>query len=1260
MHNFDRTVTASGGAATIHRAGMDITLFRSGYTWIGDADIRFKLGGSSTDGFNLISADGTEQETYDINGRVSFVADRLNRAKLTMYYSTVSTPASVAPRSGLLIEVRAMFGRSLKFTYRSDDRLGTMIDPSGGVYQYAYDAAGNLSSVTYPDGAYRQYLYNEPPYTQNTNLPTALTGIIDENNSRYATYKYAATGLAISTEHAGGVHRAVVNYSAAPSTEVIEYINTDNGTKYITRRTVPGTQMIVTDALGTVRNYTFQAVLGNARPLTSSLPCEVGCLMKDQARSYDANGNVASRTDFNGNVTTYVYDLARNLETSRTEAVGTAQQRTITTQWHPKFSLPTQIDEPGRSTVYTYDDYYGSRLSKTVTDTGAGLSRTWAYGYFYYLPAVVDGPRSDVSDAITLTYNNCWTGTQCGRPATSTNGLNHVTTFNSYNAHGQPLTITDPSGVVTTLAYDSRQRLTSRTVAGEQTIFQYWPTGLLRKLTLPDASYVEYGYDAAHRLTALADSQGNRIEYTLDAMDNRIEEKVFDPSNALSRKRSQVFNQLSRLAQQFTASGSLSGATTFEYDNSGNLITQAAPLGRTSSSSYDALNRLAQATDTAGGTTQYGYNALDQLISVTDPRTLATAYTYNGLGDLKQQVSPDTGTTTNTYDSSGNLATSTDARSVITTYTYDALNRVKTAAFKKGVTTDQTITYNYDAGTYGKGRLTSASDSSHSMAWTYDALGRVTSKSQTIGGVTRTVGYGYTNGQLTTMTTPSGLTFTYGYTNNNITSIRLSAYSTNILTDVLYEPFGQPRLWTWGNGTLAARAYDQDGKVTQIDSGGLKTYSYDDASRIAGITDTTNAANSWTYGYDGQDRLASAVKPSQSSGWSYDVDGNRLTQSGAVTQSITYSPTSNRAATITGSATGTYSYDAAGNTIGDTIRSFTYNNRGRMKTSTVTGGTTTTYTYNALSQRIRKSGSRLFVHDEVGHLIGEYTPTGVLIQETIWMGDIPVAVIIPGSGGYIHTDNLNTPRKITSIPNNGVLWQWDSAPFGNGAPNQNPQGLGVFDYNPRFPGQYYDSETGLHYNYFRDYDPYTGRYFQSDPIGLAAGLNTYAYVGGNPISSIDPKGLSYLTIELANGLVIEIENPTGNGLSTAVGLVPDGSIKLLQLSGHGDRSSQCISPGKDCSDVLTPNLDVESSGVNTVNLKDILIKKLNPQGQVRLVGCNNATGENNLAKSISLLLKGIPVTGGFGYQLGYEDHWIFGNSKGSLGPKRTFLDGQLQ
>jgi RHS repeat-associated protein len=177
---------------------------------------------------------------------------------------------------------------------------------------------------------------------------------------------------------------------------------------------------------------------------------------------------------------------------------------------------------------------------------------------------------------------------------------------------------------------------------------------------------------------------------------------------------------------------------------------------------------------------------------------------------------------------------------------------------------------------------------------------------------------------------------------------------------------------------------------------------------------------------------------------------------------------------------------------------------------------TTTYALNALGQRVKKTtsgSSTYFVYDEAGHLVGEYDNSGNLLQETVWFGDIPVATLRPNGGGvnvfYVHTDHLNTPRRISRPSDNVVVWRWDGDPFGTTVANEDPDGdSNSFAYALRFPGQYFDSETGLHYNYQRDgYDPAVGRYTQSDPIGFEGGINTYAYVHGSPVGNSDPLGL---------------------------------------------------------------------------------------------------------------------------------------------------------
>jgi RHS repeat-associated protein len=222
-------------------------------------------------------------------------------------------------------------------------------------------------------------------------------------------------------------------------------------------------------------------------------------------------------------------------------------------------------------------------------------------------------------------------------------------------------------------------------------------------------------------------------------------------------------------------------------------------------------------------------------------------------------------------------------------------------------------------------------------------------------------------------------------------------------------------------------------------------------------------------------------------------------------------------------------YDANGSVTGDGTNQFTYDGRGRLVQVT-NGPNRMQYQINGLGQRIAKlknkpshpdndddcadefhvKGVTDFVYDKDGHLIGEYTRNGKPIRETVYLGDTPVVVLVGKAQYFIYADHLNTPRVITDTRNR-VVWRWDTGdPFGATPPDENPSRRGTFTFNLRFPGQYFDQETGLHYNYFRDYDPSTGRYVQSDPIGLNGGTNLYEYAFNNPVTFRDPSGLDAL------------------------------------------------------------------------------------------------------------------------------------------------------
>ena len=238
----------------------------------------------------------------------------------------------------------------------------------------------------------------------------------------------------------------------------------------------------------------------------------------------------------------------------------------------------------------------------------------------------------------------------------------------------------------------------------------------------------------------------------------------------------------------------------------------------------------------------------------------------------------------------------------------------------------------------------------------------------------------------------------------------------------------------------------------------------------------------------------------------YDANGNpsSLTEDSTL-YSYSVLTNSNRLQSTAGPVAKTYGYDLAGNISSDGLHTYGYDDRGRLVD--VDSGSVT-YVHNGQGQRVKKDNgaATLFAYDESGTLLGEYDSLGSAVQETVWFNGMPIGVLQGSNIYHVHTDHLGSPRAISD--GNTVIWRWQSDPFGSTAPDENPDGDATpFTYNLRFAGQYFDVETGLRYNYYRTYDPSTGRYLESDPIGLAAGLNTYAYVGNMPTTYVDPFGL---------------------------------------------------------------------------------------------------------------------------------------------------------
>ena len=482
-----------------------------------------------------------------------------------------------------------------------------------------------------------------------------------------------------------------------------------------------------------------------------------------------------------------------------------------------------------------------------------------------------------------------------------------------------------------------------------------------------------------------------------------------------------------------------------------------------------------------------------------------TAYRHNGLDDQISTTSPDTGLTQYTYDEVGNVVSRTDARGQRTTYHYDALNRVRNIDSSDGA-----VAFIYDQGTNGIGHLTQMTDNTGTTRWRYDAHGRVLRKTQQVANRTFVTKYRYdASGRLVRLTYPSGRRIRLTYTAGQITQI--SAIGSPLLRDIQHQPLGPVRAWVWGNGTAYRRQFDLDGRLMAYDLGRRRSrqLTYDEAGRIMKYTDTDQSRNQ-EFSYDAAGALirftSNGANPMT---YSLDANGNRtrLTSSQG-TDDYTYAPASNRLLRIAGAHPNTYAYDDAGNVTSDGTNQFVYDGLGRLIRAT-NAQDTTRYRINGLGQRVAQLGAQTgtyFVYDEAGHLLGEYDLQGRPIQETVYLGDMPVVVLRDGTRFFIYTDHLSTPRAITDRSGK-LVWRWEGDPFGAARPDEDPDRNGrMFTYNLRFPGQYFDQETGLAYNHLRYYDPQTGRYIQADPIGLGGVINPYSYVEGNPLSGYDPLG----------------------------------------------------------------------------------------------------------------------------------------------------------
>ncbi|MEB1361496.1 RHS repeat-associated core domain-containing protein [Xanthomonas campestris pv. campestris] len=647
---------------------------------------------------------------------------------------------------------------------------------------------------------------------------------------------------------------------------------------------------------------------------------------------------------------------------------------------------------------------------------------------------------------------------------------------------------------------------------------------------------------------------------------------------------------------------------------------------------------MKQSIEDAGGikaTSAFQYDVLGQPSVVTDPKSLKTTYQRNGLGELLALTSPDTGSTGFTYDDAGNVLSRKDAANRQATYTYDALNRPVSVSYADAALETRFV---YDVAPavcvageqFAAGRLASMKDGSGTTQYCYNRFGDLVRKVQTTNGKALTVRYAYTaGGRLTSMVYPDGAMV--DYVRNELGQVAEVGYTAPggsrevLVKGATYLPMGPVDGWTYGNGRVLTRAYDQDYRPKAIQDkavGGLDVgFGFDEVGNLTSLTPAGNPTPEIGLGYDTLGRLTAltdGVTGTVIDGYSYDATGNRLSAKvGSVTQAYTYPTTNHRLSAVAGVAR---TYDKTGNTlsIGGKAREFPYDASGRMSMVKRAGVLVMNYRYNGKGEQVRRflgTTNTYTLYDEAGHWLGDYDNNGAPKQQAIWLDDLPVGLLANANKlHYIEPDHLGSPRVVVDPVRNVAAWSWSlkGEAFGNTAPNQDPDGDGAaLVLDMRFPGQRFDAASGLNQNYFRDYDSATGRYGQSDPIGLGGGLSTFGYVGGSPLYLIDPLGLESGTFQFGQYRMKqpEFESGANRGGATAMKILSslNSEMKSRNIAGS-DQFYHCLASCRATQATKNPSLVLEMMALKET--KDYYAGRLGLYGDGRRRGHYEMQSDN--------------------------------------------------
>ncbi len=948
---------------------------------------------------------------------------------------------------GNLLKVTDPAGKETRYTYDCNGKMLTQVDALGNTTEYSYDGNMNLLRKTFPNQSNVSYQYD---------AMDRLNRVVDQLDN-VTRFEYDSVGnLTKKILPDGGIYTYEYNDAGFLTKETDPLGN-------VTQKTynAKGDVLTVTDAAGTT-TYTYDKF---GRILTKTDP------MNGQTTyTYSKGGKLLSETDALNHTTAYGYDVYGNLIT-KTDALNYVTRY----EYDANNNLTKEIDSTGAVTAYEYDSC--NQLVKKVNPLGG--VETYDYD--------LCGRKSSVTNVHgTVLYNY----DDAGRLISTVDANNNITTY-EYDVCGNLIKVTDALNGVMTHTYDACNRL-EKTIDSRE-------------------NSVQYSYDACGRRTAIQDPSGNTFTTVYDLKGNVLRQ-IDAKQNVVSQKAYNLWGQPA-------ASVDANGSFTYTYNALGKLIREyEAGDDAEKVFAYDAVGRLTSVTDELGGLSTLTYDALGRVTRIQGPGGAKTDYTYDAMGRVLTESTPSGGTVHYTYNGLGQVTKKTNARGQEMVYTYDNTGRLTCYT-----SPDETLTYTYD----NNGNLLTVSNGTKSIVRTYDALNRVTSYKDYHN---KTVGYEYdANGNLTRLIYPDNTAVIYTYDDCN--RMKTVTDWCNHETVYTYDANGNViRSRNWGSYTN--KAYDEKQRLTE-----MKTYSAEDEYLYNGyeytygpksrIMEEKDIANNrklcYTYDKSGRvlnrnviDLTTDELLEEECESFSYDAAGNVLLPG--------YSyDSNNRLVTFNSDIEEpvSYAYDADGNMImedhewGSGHDCYSYDAKNRLKAKQAFWDN---YVYDAEGLLCVEGEG-----DALGDVLLTYNPHARLSQLLMAEGGVETVKFVYGLGLISHSkwstsrfneDNIEFPDENRyyhydyrgsatllmtedGMPCDRFNYSTYGACSGNGRP--------IFNYNGRdgvMWGSYMRNRFYMGNGRFYNADILTGT------ITHSPSLNRYAYAEGNPVTNVDPLGLS--------------------------------------------------------------------------------------------------------------------------------------------------------